>query len=220
MRLHDNLSSGNGYKVRLLLAQLGVPFERIEYDIDRGETRTPEFLEKINPNGRVPVLETDGGELLPESNAILFFFAEGTPFLPEGPFERARVLRWMFFEQYSQSSQNIWAHVPRPADGKRRRAVGVGEGLEAGSTARLTVLSLLTFPSALPSSRGALRIVISLFAGLRWEYATTSRTSLKLSLCGYEESDASIRRSYQVGRILGKLEFSGTGGCHSPTYIF
>jgi glutathione S-transferase len=101
MRLHDNLSSGNGYKVRLLLAQLGIPFERIEYDIDRGETRTPQFLEKINPNGRVPVLETDGGELLPESNAILFFLAEGTPFLPEGPFERARVLRWMFFEQYS-----------------------------------------------------------------------------------------------------------------------
>jgi glutathione S-transferase len=101
MRLHDNLSSGNGYKVRLLLAQLGIPFERVEYDIDRGETRTPEFLEKINANGRVPVLETDGGELLPESNAILFFLAEGTPFLPEGPFERARVLRWMFFEQYS-----------------------------------------------------------------------------------------------------------------------
>ena len=101
MRLHDHLSSGNGYKVRLLLAQLGVPFERIEYDIDRGETRTPEFLEKVNANGRVPVLETDDGELLPESNAILFYLAEGTPFLPEGRIERARVLSWMFFEQYS-----------------------------------------------------------------------------------------------------------------------
>jgi glutathione S-transferase len=101
MRLHDNLSSGNGYKVRLLLAQLGVPFERVEYDIDRGETRTPEFLEKVNSNGRVPVLETEDGELLPESGAILFYLAEGTLYLPDGRLERARVLRWMFFEQYS-----------------------------------------------------------------------------------------------------------------------
>lgn len=82
VRLHDNLSSGNGYKVRLLLAQLGIPYERIEYDIDRGETRTPEFL-KINANGRVPVLETEGGEFLSESNAILHYLAAVTPFLPE-----------------------------------------------------------------------------------------------------------------------------------------
>jgi glutathione S-transferase len=101
MRLHDNVSSGNGYKVRLLLAQLGVPFERIEYDIDRAETRTPEFLREINPNGRVPVLETGNGEFLPESNAILFYLADGTPYLPDERFERARVLQWMFFEQYS-----------------------------------------------------------------------------------------------------------------------
>ena len=93
MRLHDNLSSGNGYKVRLLLAQLGIPFERIEYDIDRGETRTEEFLENVNPNGRVPVLETEGDELLPESNAILYFLAEGTSFLPDDRLGRARVLR-------------------------------------------------------------------------------------------------------------------------------
>jgi glutathione S-transferase len=101
MRLHDNVSSGNGYKVRLLLAQLGVPFERIEYDIDRAETRTPGFLREINPNGRVPVLETGNGEFLPESNAILFYLADGTPYLPDERFERARVLQWMFFEQYS-----------------------------------------------------------------------------------------------------------------------
>ena len=64
MILHDNLSSGNGYKVWLLLAQLGLPFSRIEYDIDRGETRTPEFLDGIDANGRIPVLETDDGEFL------------------------------------------------------------------------------------------------------------------------------------------------------------
>jgi len=98
MILHDNLSSGNGYKVRLLLAQLGLPCGRIEYDIDRGETRTPEFLQRINPNGRIPVLETDDGEILAESGAILFYLSEGTPFLPEGRLGRARVLRWMFFD--------------------------------------------------------------------------------------------------------------------------
>lgn len=101
MRLHDNLSSGNGYKIRLLLTLLGLPFERVEYDIDKDETRTPEFLEKINPNGCVPVLETESGEFLPESNAILFYLSEGTPLLPEGRLEQARVLHWMFFEQYS-----------------------------------------------------------------------------------------------------------------------
>jgi glutathione S-transferase len=106
MRLHDNLSSGNGYKVRLLLAQLGIPFERIEYDIDRGETRTEGFLENVNPNGRVPVLETEGGELLPESNAILYFLSDGTPFLPDDRLGRSRMLQWMFFEQYSRNSQN------------------------------------------------------------------------------------------------------------------
>jgi glutathione S-transferase len=101
IRLHDNLSSGNGYKVRLLLAQLSIPFERVEYDIDAGETRAPEFLQTVNPNGRVPVLQLEDGTMLPESDAILFYLAENTPFLPEGRLERAQVLRWMFFEQYS-----------------------------------------------------------------------------------------------------------------------
>jgi glutathione S-transferase len=101
IRLHDNLPSGNGYKARLLLAQLGIPFERVEYDIDQGETRTPGFLETINSNGRVPVLETEDGEFLPESNAILFYLADGTSYLPDERFGRAMVLRWMFFEQYS-----------------------------------------------------------------------------------------------------------------------
>ena len=115
IRLHDNLSSGNGYKVRLLLAQLGIPYERIEYDITDGETRTPEFLENVNANGRVPVLELDDGLLLPESNAALFYLAEDTPYVPDGRFERARVLQWMFFEQYSHEPNiavaRAWVHV-------------------------------------------------------------------------------------------------------------
>ena len=115
LRLHDYLPSGNGYKVRLLLTQLGVPFERIEYDITSGETRTPEFLENVNPNGRVPVLETEEGELLSESNAILYFLAEGTPFLPDDRLGKTRVLQWMFFEQYSHEPNiavaRAWLHV-------------------------------------------------------------------------------------------------------------
>ena len=100
MRLYDFYESGNGYKVRLLLAQLGYPYERVELDIMKGETRTPEFLAK-NPNGRIPLLELDDGTLLCESNAILFYLAEDTDFLPSDRLERARVLQWMFFEQYS-----------------------------------------------------------------------------------------------------------------------
>ena len=127
LRLHDNLSSGNGYKVRLLLTLLGLPFERVEYDIDKGETRTPEFLEKINPNGRVPVLETESGEFLPESNAILFYLSEGTPLLPEGRLERARVLHWMFFEQYSHepnvATPRFWITHHVEMTGERRTAL-------------------------------------------------------------------------------------------------
>src|SRR5204862_2133498 len=100
MKLYDYLPSGNGYKVRALLAQLGHRFTLIEKDIAKGETRTPEFL-AINPNGRIPVLELDDGQRLAESDAILFYLAEGTPFLPTDRLARARVLQWMFFEQYS-----------------------------------------------------------------------------------------------------------------------
>ncbi|HEY0835835.1 MAG TPA: glutathione S-transferase family protein [Azospirillum sp.] len=100
LRLYDNLSSGNGYKVRLLLHKLGVPFERVEMDIDHGATRTAGFLAK-NPNGRIPALELEDGTVLAESNAILCYLAEGTPYLPASRLERAQVLQWMFFEQYS-----------------------------------------------------------------------------------------------------------------------
>lgn len=99
-RLYDYLESGNGYKVRLLLTQLGIPFDRIELDIVKGETRTREFLAK-NPNGRIPVLEIAPGKFLAESNAILFYLAEGTPLLPADRWQRAQVLQWMGFEQYS-----------------------------------------------------------------------------------------------------------------------
>jgi glutathione S-transferase len=121
LTLYDFLESGNGYKVRLLLHQLGIPFERIELDINAGATRTPEFL-ALNPNGRIPLLVLDDGTTLAESNAIQFYLAEDTPFLPADRLERARVLQWMFFEQYSHEPYiavvRAWTHWPSraPAD--------------------------------------------------------------------------------------------------------
>ena len=100
LRLYDNHLSGNGYKPRLLLAHLGRPYERIEVDILKGETRTREFLLR-NPNGRIPVLELEDGACIAESNAILFYLAEGSRFLPSDRLARALALQWMFFEQYS-----------------------------------------------------------------------------------------------------------------------
>jgi glutathione S-transferase len=92
--------SGNCYKVRLALAQLGIRHHLVEVDILKGETHTPEFLAK-NPNGQVPLLEVAPGKYLPESNAILWFLAEGTPLLSDDPIERATTLQWLFFEQHA-----------------------------------------------------------------------------------------------------------------------
>jgi glutathione S-transferase len=100
MKLYDDPCSGNGYKVRLLLAQLGLPYEYVAIDILKGESRTFGFLAK-NPNGRIPVLELDDGSCLPESNAILYFLSQGTPYWPSDRLEQAQVMQWMFFEQYS-----------------------------------------------------------------------------------------------------------------------
>jgi len=116
MRLFDDLDSGNGYKVRLVLAQLGLRYDWTELDIDTGATRTPEFL-KRNLNGRVPTLELDDGTHLAESNAILWYLAEGSPFVPSDRISRAQTLQWMFFEQYSHepfvaTPRYIVKHLP------------------------------------------------------------------------------------------------------------
>ncbi|MGH8496816.1 MAG: glutathione S-transferase family protein [Gammaproteobacteria bacterium] len=114
LKLYGFTPSGNSYKPRLLLAHLGVSYAWEEVDITRKATRTQSFLAR-NPNGKVPLLELDGGELLAESNAILYYFAKGTRFLPADPLAQARVMQWMFFEQY-QVEPNIatsryWIHV-------------------------------------------------------------------------------------------------------------
>ncbi|MBP9590670.1 MAG: glutathione S-transferase family protein [Steroidobacteraceae bacterium] len=99
-RLYDYLPSGNGYKVRLVLRQLGLPYELVELDIKRGETRTPEFLAK-NPNGRIPLLEIPGRGFLSESHAIISYLAEGSRLVPSDALDRGRMWQWMCFEQYN-----------------------------------------------------------------------------------------------------------------------
>jgi glutathione S-transferase len=98
MKLYEHGSSGNCLKCRLVLRALDLPYESIEVDLFRGETRTDAHFAR-NPDGRIPVLETDDGELIPESGAILLHLAEGTPLLPAPGIERSRVHQWMFFEQ-------------------------------------------------------------------------------------------------------------------------
>jgi glutathione S-transferase len=128
VRLHDYSSSGNCYKVRLALAQLGIPYERVDVDIFDGGTLTDEFG-ALNPARTTPVLETDGGDVLVESNAILVYLAEGTELLPDDPVERAHALRWLFYEQAEI--------VPSIGSLRVRLAAGV---IEPGSSAakRLT----------------------------------------------------------------------------------
>ena len=116
--------SGNCHKLRLLLEQLGREYRWIEIDSSKGESRTPEYLAK-NPNGRVPIIELEDGRVLAESNAILCYLAEGTPFLPADKWQRAQALGWMFFEQYSHEPYVAVARFIRgwtPIDSPRRAA--------------------------------------------------------------------------------------------------
>ena len=114
MLLYDNELSGNCYKVRLLFAQLGIRYEREEVDVfDRSDRA--QLLGSLNPGLRIPTVVLDDGRSLAESNAILQYFADGTQYLPIDPFERAQVLQWQFFEQYSHEPNiavaRFWAHA-------------------------------------------------------------------------------------------------------------
>ena len=114
MLLYDSRVSGNCYKVRLLLAQLGIGYERREVDVvDRSGRK--ELLGELNPGLRVPTVVLDDGRALGESGAILWWLGEGTAFVPVDPWERAKVLQWMFFEQYSHEPNiavaRFWLHM-------------------------------------------------------------------------------------------------------------
>jgi len=118
-KLYEMADSGNCYKVRLLLHQLGVDYQRIPTDILKGESRTDDFLQH-NPNGKVPLLILPDGRPLAESNAMLYFLAQGSSLLPEDPYRRALCLQWMFFEQYSHepfiATNRFWIHILQDAD--------------------------------------------------------------------------------------------------------
>ncbi len=139
LTLYSSQSSGNSYKVRLLLAKLHRPFHLVEVNIFSGENRTPEFLAR-NPEGRVPLLEVDGRHLS-ESNAILFYLARDTRFLPDDPLDVAEALRWMFFEQNSHepgiAAARFWLNQVR--GGRDLRAHDVDRWLEEGYAALKTM---------------------------------------------------------------------------------
>lgn len=122
--LHEDPRSGNCYKIRLTAALLGLPLERRGYDILQGETRTPEFLANVNPNGRIPVLQI-GDRFLPESNAACWYLATGSALIPADRFDQANVLRWMFFEQYNHepniATLRFWLHFVGEANLSQRQ---------------------------------------------------------------------------------------------------
>jgi glutathione S-transferase len=125
--LHQMQMSGNCYKVRLAARQVGIPLRLREYSEFGGETRTAEFLAK-NPNGRVPLLEWEDGRMLPESGAIIWHLAEGSPLAPDDAWSRAEALSWMFFEQYSHEPYvavaRFWlAYAPKEELKKKEQLV-------------------------------------------------------------------------------------------------
>jgi glutathione S-transferase len=134
--LYDNELSGNCYKVRLLLAQLGIDYEREEVDVFDRSGRE-HLLGEVNPGLRIPTVVLDDGRSLAESNAILNYFARGTPYLPEDPFEGAKVLQWQFFEQYSHEPYiavaRFWAHagLTPPPDVREEKLRGGHAALKA-----------------------------------------------------------------------------------------
>jgi glutathione S-transferase len=122
--LHQMQMSGNCYKVRLAARQLGVPVTLKDYPLHDGTTRKPEFL-KLNSNGKVPVLEFEDGRILPESGAILFYLSEGTRLQPANEWDRAQMLQWMFFEQYSHEPYiavaRYWLTFAPPEELEKKR---------------------------------------------------------------------------------------------------
>ena len=138
MLLYDSPVSGNCYKVRLLFAHLGLEYERRRVDVvDRSDPR--EFLDGLNPAKRVPTLVLDDGRALPESNAILWYFGEGSRFVPDDRYARAQILHWQFWEQYEHEpavavARFLKTYSGRPDIWEKRRARLTAEGEKALAT--------------------------------------------------------------------------------------
>ncbi len=143
LKLYEYASSGNCYKIRLLLNQLGIAYQRIPIDILNGESRTAEFLQ-MNPVGKTPVLEIKPGQYLAESNAIIYYLADGTNFLPADRWERAQVMQWLFFEQYSHepniATVRFWISIAKIA---AQKSEAIAQKQELGYVALKVMEQLL-----------------------------------------------------------------------------
>ena len=152
LTLHDYPASANCFKVRMLLSQLGRPYERALVDIFAGDSQTETYL-ALNPAGRTPLLVTDGGDAIPESGAILLYLAEGSPFLPDDPVERAHVHAWMFFEQNllepNVGTARFWRLTGRDAE----RPEAFERHFEAGAAALAILERALTGREFLVANR-------------------------------------------------------------------
>jgi len=139
LKIYGDSLSGNCYKIQLLCAEMGVDYDWAEVDILAGDTRTPEFLE-MNANGRIPLLALPDGRYLPESNAILYYLADGSGFFAGDAYARAEIMQWMFFEQYSHepyiaTSRFIIKYLGNPKDKQ-----AVLEEKKAGGIAALRIM--------------------------------------------------------------------------------
>ena len=165
--LHQDPRSGNCYKIVLTAALLGIPLPTRDYDIVKGETRTPDFLANVNANGRIPVLQI-GDRLLPESNAACWYLAQGSALVPDDRFGQADVLRWMFFEQYN--------HEPNVATLRFwLRFVGQGKLSEAQQS---------QIPAKRAAGDAALRLMDEHLANRDW-FVGTGATLADIALFAY-----------------------------------
>jgi len=139
MKIYGDVHSGNCYKLKLLCSLLSIQHEWIAVDILKGESQTPEFL-RLNPNGKIPLLVTDKGECLAESNAILYYLARNSDFLPGDPLQQARVLQWQFFEQYSHEPHIAVARFIARYLGMPEHRKAEYESKQAGGNQALAVM--------------------------------------------------------------------------------
>lgn len=192
LTLHEDVRSGNCYKIRLTAALLGLPLERKNYDIMRGQTRTPEFLVNVNANGRIPVLQV-GDRFLPESNAACWYLAAGSALIPSDRWDQADMLRWMFWEQYNHepnvATLRFWLHF-------------VGE-------ANLTELQRAQLPAKRASGEDALALMDEHLARREW-FAGAGPSLADISLFAYTHvADAGgfrLRDYVHVSAWLGRVE--------------
>ncbi|MFL6727818.1 MAG: glutathione S-transferase family protein [Sphingomicrobium sp.] len=190
--LHEDPRSGNCYKVKLTAAMAGKHLDRREYDIMKGETRTPDFLANVNSNGRIPVLQV-GHRFIPESNAASYYVAEGSHLIPTDPFDHADMLRWMFWEQYS--------HEPNIAT---LRFWMTEVGLD-----KLTDLQRLQMPPKRQQGNASLKLMDEHLSGREW-FVGDGISLADLCLFAYThvagDADFDLQRYPNVSRWVERVK--------------